>query len=64
MSYLAACPACSATVWGGEVCTCGYLRLDTDGRAYSRRGEQWENAPNTLILTEEEPPAAPEEEEE
>ena len=53
--YAATCPACSRTVGGGDVCECGYLYVDGGGRAYSRRGESWENAPNIAIRIEEEP---------
>jgi hypothetical protein len=56
--YAAICPACSRTVAGGDVCECGYLYVDGGGRAYSRRGEGWENAPNIaphLVTLEEEP---------
>ena len=49
MSYLADCPACSRTVSGGEVCECGYLYVDADGKAHTARGEGWENAPNIPI---------------
>jgi len=59
MTYIAVCPACSKTVRGGDICECGYLRLDADGKTYTRRaeGHNWENAPNIPVRLEEiEPP--------
>lgn len=61
MTYIAVCPACSKTVRGGDICECGYLRLNVDGKTYTRRaeGHNWENAPNIPVRLEEIEPVVP-----